>query len=273
MGSAPSPLAESIEAPPMIVPWPDAQDVKLRAGFMGRRGGVSCGVYASFNLAHWIGDDPAAVTENWRRWRTHDCGLRPALLSQVHGTEVIRVHAGDAILVGERPRADGMVTTEPGIALGVFSADCVPILLYDDAAQVVAALHAGWRGTLAGIAVEGIRAMIAGGARPDRIRTAAGPAIGPCCFEVDAELAEQFTQRILFAHEFTRPGKRGKAYLDLRGIIRRQLEEAGLNPRLITAVGPCIRCHPMDYFSRRAAAGAITGLQMSFIALNQSSNA
>ena len=79
------------------------------------------------------------------------------------------------------------------------------------------------------------------------------------------ELANEFACRIPAAAEFTQPGRPGKAYLDLRGIIRCQLEEAGLDPDAIQAVGPCTRCHPADYFSRRAAGGAMTGLQMSFI--------
>ena len=195
------------------------------------------------------------------------------LLNQVHGVKVLRVHNHEPIVDGERPAADGMVTKEPGIALCIFSADCVPVLLWDDAAHVAAALHAGWRGTLAGIANEGIRAMIDAGARPQRIRAALGPSIGPCCFEVDADLANQFASHIPFAPELTREGQPGKSYLDLRGIIGRQLEKLGLNPRLIEGVGPCTRCKSADYFSRRAAGGAITGLQMSFIALERSSNA
>ena len=256
-------------ASPMRTLWLDAH---VRAAFMGRRGGVSRGAYASFNLANWIGDEPHSVAENWRRWHVSNPGLRPALLNQVHGTKVLQVRACDPMLDGERPTADGMVTSEPGVALCIFSADCVPVLLYDSVARVVAALHAGWRGTLAGIAAEGIRAMIDAGARSGSICATLGPAIGRCCFEVDATLADQFACGISYAAEFTRPGKPGKAYLDLRGIIRRQLEEAGIDPRLIGSAGACSRCHPADYFSRRAAGGAVTGLQMSFIALERSSN-
>jgi YfiH family protein len=270
MESAGLPLAGITEAARMLAPWRDAE---VRAGFMGRRGGVSRGSYGSLNLAHWIGDEPASVAENWRHWHADNPGLRPATLNQVHGAEVLEVRRGDAILGAERPAADGMVTREAGIALCVFSADCVPILLYDDTARAVAALHAGWRGTLAAIAAEGVRQMTEAGARPERIRAALGPAIGPCCFEVDEDLAEQFTRRIPWAHDLTRKGQPRKAYLDLRGIIRRQLQETGLDPQLITAAGTCTRCNPTDYFSRRAAGGAITGLQMSFIALNHSFHA
>ncbi|HEX4209384.1 MAG TPA: peptidoglycan editing factor PgeF [Candidatus Binataceae bacterium] len=261
---------------PQLTPWPSSEqncgtgdDSAAHAGFMGRRGGVSRGPYESFNLAHWIGDEPAAVAENWRRWHAANPALRPALLAQVHRAEVLRVHNGDSILEGGRPSADGLVTTEAGIALGIFSADCVPVLLYDATAHAAAALHAGWRGTLANIAAAGLKVMTSAGARGARIRAAIGPAIGPCCFEVDAELANEFGRRIPAAAAFTRSGRPGKAYLDLRNIVRRQLEIAGLNPREIRILGPCTRCHADSYFSRRAAGGAVTGLQMSFIGFDE----
>src|SRR5208283_3727703 len=102
------PTAVSYLAPPMLSPW---ELPRVRAGFLGRSGGASIGDYASFNLAHWLGDDPAAVAENWRRWRTANPRLRPAILTQVHKAAVMRVNDGDAILSGDRPSADGMVTT------------------------------------------------------------------------------------------------------------------------------------------------------------------
>ena len=249
---------------PQLTPWPDAAVCGIRAGFMGRRGGVSEGRYASFNLAHWVGDDAAAVAENWRRWRAANPALRPVILTQVHRAEVIRVRRGDAIVIGDRPCADGMVTTEAGVALGIFSADCVPILLYDATAHAAAALHAGWRGTLANIVEAGLDAITDAGAHRNRLRAAIGPAIGACCFEVDRELADEFRRRIPAAASFTRSGLPGKAYLDLTGIVRSQLEAVGINPEAIRTFGTCTRCYADDYFSRRAA-GGVTGLQMSFI--------
>lgn len=259
-------------APVQLAPWPryeDCGDSAVRAGFIGRREGVSRGVYASFNLAGWIGDEPSAVAENWRRWHAANPALRPAILTQVHRAEVIPVRRGDTILEGERPSADGMVTTDKGIALGIFSADCVPVLLYDAIAHAAGALHAGWRGTLANIVEVGVDAMTAAGARRDRIRVAIGPAIGPCCFEVDEDLADEFKRQIPRAAAFSRPGRPGKTYLDLRSLVRLQLETAGLDPNEIRMIGPCTRCSPDDYFSRRGAGGAVTGLQMSFIGFDE----
>src|SRR5260370_14802959 len=106
-----------------------------------------------------------------------------------------------------------MVTRIPGVALCIFTADCVPILLVDPINRVVAALHAGWRGVLADIAAVGVRAMVAQGARLQSIRAALGPSIGICCFEVDIDLAERFIVEAPGARQSIRPGRSGKAYL------------------------------------------------------------
>jgi polyphenol oxidase len=267
MDSAELPLVDdTAAAPPQLTPWAGSI---ARAGFMGRRGGISRGIYASFNLAHWVGDNPDAVAANWRRWHARNPALRPAMLSQVHRAEVLRVRNGDPILDGHRPPADGLITTDSGIALSIFSADCVPVLLFDAATHAAAAMHSGWRGTLANIVGVGLEAMTDLGARFDHIQAAIGPAIGQCCFEVDAALADEFTCRMPATLDFRQPGRPGKAYLDLRGIVRWQLEAAGLDPDAIQLLGPCTRCHTTEYFSRRASGGAMTGLQMSFIGFNE----
>ena len=242
-----------------IAPWDAAA---IAHGFMSRAGGASAGPYAWFNLAEWTGDDPVSVRENWARWKQAYPGMRVARLAQVHGNTVHRIGAA---YDGSRAQGDGMVTGEPGIALGVFSADCAPILLVDSNAGIAAALHAGWRGTLANIASEGVRAMAEIGGRPFRIRAAIGPAIGQCCFEVDADLAARFAKETPAAGAHIRAGRPGKAHLDLRGIIGEQLRRAGLDPAAVAQAGPCTRCANDRYFSRRASGGAVTGLQMSFI--------
>jgi YfiH family protein len=252
-------IPSAADAPLALTAW---EIPGLVHGFCGRAGGVSTGPFASFNLAEWVGDEAGAVAENRRRWDARYPNLRIARLIQVHGKLVRQI---DTTHDGTRREGDGMVTATPGIALGVFTADCVPILMVDAEARVVGALHAGWRGTITGIAGEGVRAMAAIGARPHALRAALGPSIGPCCFEVDAELAERFMRTIPHARDHARAGRQGKAFLDLRGIIRGQLECGGLVPDAITSVGPCTRCADDTYFSRRGAGGAVTGLQMSFI--------
>jgi polyphenol oxidase len=231
-------------------------------GFMSRAGGVSSGRYASLNLAERVGDDAAAVEENWNRWKISYPRMRVARLTQVHGNVV---HPVGADYDGTLAHGDGMVTRAPGIALGIFTADCVPVLLIDAARGITGALHAGWRGSLANIACEGVRAMVALGARVHEIRAALGPAIGSCCFEVDRELADRFIVEVPQSSADVRAGRPGKSYLDLRAIVRRQLVRSGLNPHAIIGVGPCTRCANDLYFSRRGAGGAVTGLQMSFV--------
>jgi YfiH family protein len=230
-------------------------------GFMTREGGVSRGSYYSFNLAEAVGDNPAAVSANWTRWHAAYPHLDVARLQQVHGNRVHTIGPSNETV---HANGDGMVTKVAGIVLAVFTADCVPVLMMDAEARIVCALHSGWRGTLAGIASEGMKGMVALGARSWRICAALGPSIGSCCFEVDIELAERFVLHIPTAAACCSPGRPGKSHLDLRGIVRRQLQEAGVAPDSIVDIGPCTRCNSNRFFSRRAG-GAATGMQMSFI--------
>jgi polyphenol oxidase len=235
---------------------------RLVHGFMTREGGVSQGLYRSFNLAEGVGDDANAVRSNWVRWRAVYPQVRIAHLRQVHGN---RVHPIGFDYDSGRKVGDGMVTEVPEIVLAIFTADCVPVLMVDAETGIVGALHAGWRGTLADIASEGIRTMASLGAHPYCIHAALGPSIGSCCFEVDDELAERFVSQIPTSAACCGPGRPGKKHLDLRAIVRLQLQEAGVAESSIVDIGPCTRCNSDRFFSRRAAGGAATGLQMSFI--------
>jgi YfiH family protein len=240
--------------------WPDAG---ICHGFIGRSGGVSTGPFASMNLSYWVGDNEHAVDTNWERLRREVPDLKlVARLNQVHGNVV---HAATRDTAALRPPGDGLVTAEPGVMLGIFSADCVPILMVDPKRKIAGALHAGWRSVIADIADAGVRAMDQLGARASDIRAAMGPSIGSCCFEVDAELADRFGREIDRAKNHTGAGRPGKAVINLRAIVRDQLERAGLVPANIASVGPCTRCAPDRFFSRRAAGGKTTGLQMSFV--------
>jgi polyphenol oxidase len=235
----------------------------LAHGFYGRIGGVSCGPFATLNFSYFVGDDAESVDRNWSVARqAMPSGARIARLNQVHGATVQTVGADFS---GARSEGDGLVTDSPAIMLTILTADCVPVLMVDAERRVVAALHAGWRGTLAGIAAAGVSAMAAMGARPERIGAALGPSIGACCFEVDQDLAARFGVRFAGAERHSRAGRAGKAYLNLRGLIRDELQRCGLEPGAIASVGPCTRCGNDRYFSRRAAGGNITGLQLSYI--------
>ena len=244
--------------------WPDAS---VCHGFTGRTGGTSAGPYSSLNLSYLVGDDRAAVDTNWDRLRREVPALNLiARVNQVHGNTI---HIATRETASNRPRADGIVTRDPNLILGIFSADCVPILMLDPRQKIAAAIHAGWRGTLADIATEGLNAMTKLGAQLSEISAALGPSIGLCCFEVDSDLANRFSIKFgsngSSARSFIRQGRPGKAYLDLRAIIADQLTRAGLIPTNITSIGPCTRCAHDRFFSRRAASGQTTGLQLSFI--------
>ena len=244
---------------PVLIAW---NTPRLAHGFLGRLGGVSVGPYESLNLAYWVGDDSAHVDANWRRLREVIGNDPIARCRQVHGKSVRIVTREN---IAAKPEGDGMVTAEPGILLAVASADCVPILMVDERCEIVAAIHAGWRGVIAGIAEEGVRAMENLGARPGEIRAALGPSIGQCCFEVDQELADRFAREVAGSERHSRPGRIGKSHLDLRAIVTDQLVRSGLPRESITNVGPCTKCAEDRFFSRRAEASS--GLQVSFIGI------
>jgi purine-nucleoside/S-methyl-5'-thioadenosine phosphorylase / adenosine deaminase len=254
---------ETIPSTTATIPILTAWDAPTTAhGFLGRIGGVSVGPYASLNLAYWVGDDSMHVNENWRRLREIIGNDPIAQVHQVHG-KTVRVVARENF--SDKPEGDGLVTAEAGILLAVASADCVPILLMDAAAKIVGAIHAGWRGVIAGIAEEGVRAMEGLGAKPRDLRAALGPSIGQCCFEVDEDLAHRFAREVEGAEHHARAGRPGKSHLDLRAIIADQFTRAGVPRESIINVGPCTKCANDRFFSRRADASS--GLQLSFIGI------
>jgi len=226
-------------------------------GFTTREGGVSVAPYDALNLGGKVGDDPAAVAENWRRLGART-GLAFARVHQVHGARVVRLEeAGEP-----REEADAVVSLTPGLAATVSVADCVPVLLADPGSGAVAAVHAGWRGTIAGIAAEGVRALVReAGAAPARLLAAVGPSIGPCCYEISGDLADRF-ERELGADVVTR----GEApHLDLWEANRRILASAGLEPRNVEVLRRCTACERPLFYSHRRDAGR-TGRQVAFVA-------
>jgi polyphenol oxidase len=247
---------------PILRAW---DDPSICHGFVGRIGGVSVARYESLNLSYLVGDQNDAVDRNWQLLQAQEPALGVvAFVHQIHGIEVRRV---DADASRERPDADGMVASGDRIFLGIFTADCVPILMVDKQHRVVGALHAGWRGIIGGIVGAGVRAMTTAGASIEDMQVAMGPSIGLCCFEVDAPLADRFAREIPGAVRHRRAGLPGKAYIDLRGIINDQFETAGVEAENILSVGPCSKCESDRFFSRRAAGGKVTGVQLSFIGL------
>ncbi len=176
-------------------------------------------------------------------------------LRQVHGATVV-----EAPWRGT-PEADAGVATAAGLLLGVETADCLPVLLVDPVRGAVAAAHAGWRGTAAGVATRVVEALIAAGSRPQELLAALGPAIGPCCYEVGDELRAAFGDD---AEQVFLPGSNGRPHLDLRAANLLQLKRAGVRDSSIGQVEECTRCDAERYHSyRRDGKGA--GRMISYV--------
>ncbi len=181
------------------------------------------------------------------------CGT--AMLRQVHAGRWVRA---DAPWGSERPRADAVISNRPGVLAGVRTADCFPVLLADPRTRSVAAVHAGWRGTVAGVLPRAVRGLEREfGARPADIEAAIGPGIGPCCFEVGEEVASRFPARCV---------KRGnrKPHVDLASALKGQL--AGSGVRTAAVAGLCTSCNLGRFYSYRAE-GAGTGRMLSVVGL------
>jgi hypothetical protein len=204
-------------------------------GFTTREGGTSEGPYASLNLGFMTRDDPQRAAEN-RRIACARLGAdigRLAHNHQVHGTRVVRAVPGKR---GEQ--ADGLWTDEPGVPLLVMSADCLPIVLVrTHGTRAIAVLHAGWKGLLAGIVAEGVKAVGRGA-----IAAAIGPAIGPCCYEVGEEVAAPYRER------FGDDVMHGRN-LDLWTSAERALRAAGVVR--VERFDRCTSCEPDTFFSHR----------------------
>jgi YfiH family protein len=231
-------------------------------GFTTRAGGVSAPPFDTLNLGAKWGDDPAHVSENRRRLEGA-VGAPIFVARQVHGTAIARARAGDDPRALAQVEADGICSDSSGLAVGVFVADCVPALIVDPRTGSFAAVHAGWRGTVAGVLPAAVRALETEfGARPEDLRAALGPAIGPCCFEVGPEVVAAF--EALFpdarARGIVLPSPRaapGKANVDLKAANRLLLERAGVAPAAIDTGPECTQCDRARFFSFRRDGGGI----------------
>jgi len=196
-------------------------------GFLGRSGGVSTGIVAGLNVGTGSNDRPDAIAENRRR--AIDAIMPGARLATVH-----QVHSNAAHYVSEpwphdeRPKADAMVTDQPGLLLGILTADCAPVLFADPDAGVVGAAHAGWRGALAGITDSAIAAMEGIGARRDRIAAAIGPCIALPSYEVDAAFRDRFLEADPANARFFIADASGEFHFDLPAYVQGRLIAAGI---------------------------------------------
>ncbi len=227
-------------------------------GFSVRTGGVSTARYASLNLGGKWGDDPAHVAENRRRFAAAGGfgAERLFIARQVHGAGVAVVDATTTPSALASVEADALVSAVPGAALAVLTADCVPVLISDGAGHV-AAIHAGWRGTVADVVGRAVDALVALGAERASLRAAIGPCICASCFEVGPEVADRFDAAFV-------DRRRDKPHVDLRLANRALLVAAGVPGRAIDAAPPCTMCDPERFYSFRRDGGEI-GQHLSFI--------
>lgn len=268
----------------------------LISGFSTRAGGKT-EIYspgqstAELNLGFTTSDSRENVLESRRRLLqalTDDPGVAMVTLRQIHSSLIRRVTAKDA---GDdaRWKADGMMTSEPGVLLAIQTADCVPVLVADRKHRAVAAFHAGWRGTLKRIVENGIgRMRLEFGSKPKDLVAAIGPAIGQCCYAVGDEVRSEFLSQFAYADDLfcdvydsdpvrekypllfltaRAPGHSNigpSLHLDLAEANRRQLLDAGLKPSAISVLGECTSCRADRYFSYRASHG-FTGRMLSVV--------
>ncbi len=236
-------------------------------GFLGRDGGVSTGFCAGLNAGFGADDDREAIIENRRR--AVEVVAPGAALATLH-----QVHSGEAVVAtaawpdDARPRADAFVTDRPGLALGIVTADCTPILLADDKAGVIGAAHAGWKGALTGVAEATLVAMEGLGAERGRIAAAIGPCIARKSYEVDDAFCRRFAEANPENDRFFSPGRDGHHQFDLEGYVAARLAQAGVTR--VEALGLDTYADADRFFSYRRAThkGEPTyGRQLSLIAL------
>jgi YfiH family protein len=216
-------MAEALTADTMPAPH----------GFFTRRGGVSTGPFASLNCSLSSPDDPSAVLENRARVARSLDAVHLLGLTQVHGTGVVTATIPWA--PGQGEKADAMVTDRPGLALGIVTADCAPVLFAGAGGKIVGAAHAGWRGAVAGVLEATIAAMTALGASPNTITAAVGPCIAQRSYEVGPDLRDAVLARSAADARFFAPGQRDDRWqFDLAAYCAARLAAAGVGHVIVT---------------------------------------
>jgi YfiH family protein len=259
-----------ILAIPVTCPALSAQK-NIRHGFFTRSGGVSTGLYASLNCAYGTGDNPDNVVENYRRI-THALGVGDNALCKAHQVHSIHVITASAAWAREQaPQADAIVTATRGLALGVTTADCLPLLLADATHGVIAAVHAGWKGAFGGIIDATLDAMAQLGASADTVYATIGPAIAQGSYEIGLEFYERFImQEPENAMYFIHGARPGHYLFDLKAYAKDRLRNAGVQHINVLAHDTCLQEN--DFFSYRRATlrgESAYGCQLSAIVLEE----
>lgn len=229
--------------------------------FTERHAGISPPPFDSLNFDSGSGDSHACVQHNLQQLCDAAAIPAPHTARQVHGATPLWCSGAGA---GHRDTADILLTEQAGCAVGVRTADCLPLLLADPSRRIAAAVHAGWRGTVAHAAETAVAAMLNHGAAAERIIATLGPCIGPCCFETGEDVARQLAASVAGGTHAVRHTPTPHA--DLAAINRLQLLAAGLRDEHIEQSACCTCCHPHRFFSYRRDRGA-TGRHLAVVAL------
>ncbi|MBS0125914.1 peptidoglycan editing factor PgeF [Thetidibacter halocola] len=224
----------------------------LRHGFFTRRGGASSGVFFGLNCGPGSSDQSEIVAINRARV-AEAMAVAPEALATLHQTHSADVVTLDTPLSGDRPRADALVTATPGLALGVLTADCQPVLFADAQAGVIGAAHAGWRGARDGVLEATVEAMLALGARREAIRAVIGPSISQRAYEVGEEFMEDFLADDPTNARFFAGGPGGRPHFDLPAYGLHRLREAGIDAEWTRH---CTYSDPDRFYSYRRATHA-----------------
>ena len=236
---------------PTAITHPLLEKGGLRHGFFTREGGVSTGIYEGLNCGLGSSDDPDKVRENRAR-AARALGGEPDDLAgpyQIHSAEAVLAESG---WPDDRPRADAVVTTTPGVICGVLTADCAPVLMADPEAGVVAAAHAGWKGALGGVIQSTVDLMKTADADPARIVAVVGPCIAQDSYEVDVAFVRRFLVEAPGSGRFFRLGDRpDRRQFDMPGFVLWRLEQAGVGEAAWT--GHDTRADTARFYSNRRA--------------------
>lgn len=212
----------------MMITAPALASPGIRHAFFTRQGGVSDGIYTSLNGGLGSDDDKAALAENRRRM-AEALGVRPDNLVNVHQVHSPDVVVADGPWPAERPKADGLVTNRPGVALAISTADCGPVLFADPEARVVGGCHSGWKGAFTGVLESTLARMEELGAQRERITAVLGPMISAAAYEVGPEFVARFTAQSPANSRFFAPsGKPEHAMFDLPAYIASRMAAAGV---------------------------------------------
>lgn len=223
----------------------------IRHGFFTRDGGVSTGIYTGLNCGVGSSDETTLVLENRARVARYLGATEDDVVTlyQVHSAQALAVEG--PVARSALPKADAVVTRTRGLAIGVLTADCTPVLLADSAAGVVGAAHAGWRGAAGGVLEAAVAAMEGLGAARSRIVAAVGPTISQAAYEVGADFEQALAAADVESAEFFVPGAHGKAHFDLPGYVVHRLRRAGIAN--IERQTLCTYAHESQLFSYRRA--------------------